>query len=496
MLAEVACVVHREVQLVVVRAHHIAPKIRWVAVRYYRRAEVHIVSEHRVVSVLSGDWCIQVASASGTLLQRVELERRTVFVALVCGNALRVAHRHGESLERLQPSPVIRDASVHGHVLAHVLHVVAVVVHHVVVVLAVARSGVRDSVCHDGVSVHVFRNVSRTCQQQVVVFLLVASAHLYVLLVVLSVVTAHGQVRLQPSRDFHVHSCTVVESVVVDVAQVTVLAEVAHSREVACLFCCSAYVEAVLLRESRLPVFVEQVVVQSLHRLELVSLVEVFGRVERREAGRVCRLHGVPQSSVVVCAQHLRCRHGVCQSELSVVADGRCSELSFLRCHEDYSVGGARSIHGCRCVLQHGDALHHRCVEVVECLFAQVMVCVSDFHVVGVDISVNYVERRLCRHSHVAQRVRVAYLYRCVVARTAVSSAYAHSVHESFEHACQSAAREVLQFVHVHGSHRTRQVCLLLCAVAHHYHFVEVLRVFLQLHFSSGSNSLRQIAYV
>ena len=235
----------------------------------------------------------------------VEGVGRTILVGLVGIDALRIAEAQFQTLQNLVPSEVVAQASVDARVRVHVPREVAVVLQHVerIVLVGVALA-VGGTVGGDGVSAHLFWNVARACQHQVVVLLGIRSAHLQEGLVLLAVVTADGQVGCQPLRNLHVDTGAIVPAVVVELAQVTVLLEVGDTTEVAHLLGCTADVHGMAHRATCLPVFVEQVHVLALHGFQFVGLEQRCGVVQRSVRG-VGGCNHVVQAAILIGAEHV-----------------------------------------------------------------------------------------------------------------------------------------------------------------------------------------------
>ena len=87
-----------------------------------------------------------------------------------------------------------------------------------------------------------------------------------------SVVATHVQAHAQPLAHLHIYAGTIVETVIVEPSQVTILVEIADACEVVHTVAGTANVHAVLLCEACFPVLIEQVVVQVLHSFKLISL--------------------------------------------------------------------------------------------------------------------------------------------------------------------------------------------------------------------------------
>ena len=254
---------------------------------------------------------------------------------------------------------------------------------------------------------HGFGHVARTSEQQVVVFLAARATYLDKWCVLLAIITTHGQVGTQPLAYLYVYTCTVVPAVVVQSAEVSILIEVATACKVVHVVGSTAHVHTVLVGKSCFPIVVKQVIVQSLHGFQFVSLEDTCGQVGRGIGG-VCHLHCVVQASIIVGAQHLGACHLIGKSKGAVVRDAGRTFLSFLGGHQDDTVGSAGSINGSRCVFEHGDALHLRGIQVVECLSTQVLVGITHLHIVGVDVVVDNEKGLLGSRTNITHGVHIA----------------------------------------------------------------------------------------
>ena len=428
VLAEVAGILCGEVHLVVVRTCRRA--VQHVTVVVGRTVEVRRVQivERRVVARCRRVQVVARTVAARHLVQRIV---RAVLVGLVVVDALRIREAQLQTFQQLAPSEVVRQATVDAHVVRHVAAVVAVVLQHVeVVVLILVALSATDAIGGNGVTVDIFGNVCRTREQQVVVLLVTRSADLHQRRVLLAVVTADGQVGRQVVADLHVDAGAIVPAVVVELAQVTVLLEVGDAAEVAHLLGSSADVHGVTRGIARRPVFVEQVVVQRLHGLQLVGLEECC-RVVQRRVRRVCCRNGVIQTSVVVGAEQLRTGHLVGETNATAIADAGRALLTLLRSHQDDTVGGAGTVDGCRRILQHRDALDFRGVQVVEGFSTQILRAVAHLDVVGIDVSVDDEQRLLGGGTHLTQGTYVTNRQTGILAGTGVTAAHRQTVHQS-----------------------------------------------------------------
>ena len=114
-----------------------------------------------------------------------------------------------------------------------------------------------------------------------------------------------------------------------------------------------------------LPVLVEQVVVQRLHSLQLISL-EQSRLVVQAGIGGVGSRNGIEQAAIVIGTQHGGACHFGSDTHRSAVADAGRTHLTFLGSHQDDTVSSTGTVDGSRSILQHRDALHLRGVKVVE----------------------------------------------------------------------------------------------------------------------------------
>ena len=70
--------------------------------------------------------------------------------------------------------------------------------------------------------------------------------------------------------------------------------------------------------------------------------------------------------------------------------------------HEDNTVSSTCTIDGSRSILQHGDALHFRRIEVIESLSTEVLRGVAHLHIIRIDIAIDDEQRLLGFGTHVA----------------------------------------------------------------------------------------------
>ena len=223
VLAEITSIRCCEVYLIVVCACHAA--IQVVAVVQRHCAEVVFI--HIVVNNVVSGRSVQVVATAKAPVHLVEGECRTILVALIGVDALRVRETQVKSFENFAPSEVIFNASANIHVRCHVALIVAVVLQYAeVVVLVLIFLSVARSVCCDVIVANAFGHILRTCQQQVVVFLITRASHFYKRGVLLAVVAAYCQVCLKPFANLHVNTGAVVPTVIIQSAEVTILLKV------------------------------------------------------------------------------------------------------------------------------------------------------------------------------------------------------------------------------------------------------------------------------
>ena len=156
------------------------------------------------------------------------------------------------------------------------------------------------------------------------------------------------------------------------------------------LHCCSC-----------LPVFVKQVIVEAFHCFKFISLEQVKCFVQRCVC-RVCSNNGIIHASIVVCAEHLRTCHFVCEAECSAVRYAWSTKFALFRCNKNYTVCGACTVYGSRGVFQYRNALHFAWVEVVESFGTKVLRYVSNLYVIRIDITVDNEQRLLCGRTNLA----------------------------------------------------------------------------------------------
>ena len=104
--------------------------------------------------------------------------------------------------------------------------------------------------------------------------------------------------------------------------------------------------------EARLPVLVQQVVVQSLHRLQFVCLIESSGLVQTGIGG-IGSSNRIVESAILIGVKHLRTGHLVGETERTTVADAGRAHLTLLGGHQNDTVSSAGTIDGSRSILQH-----------------------------------------------------------------------------------------------------------------------------------------------
>ena len=224
MLTEVAVVRSREVHLVVIRAHHRTVKLcRTVGDCPLQKVAL---GDERVV-ILAVNGRVKVLAATRAGLHIIDVVFRTELVGLVRVDALRVREAQVKTFQDFAPAEVVVNTGVDVQVRRHRTDVVTVVAKRAVRVnLVVVYLRVGDTVSHDGQSVDCLRDIAGTGQKDVVVLLARSSTYLNIRSVLLSIVARYVQVGREPLAYLNVNARTEVPTVVVEVAEVTVLVEV------------------------------------------------------------------------------------------------------------------------------------------------------------------------------------------------------------------------------------------------------------------------------
>ena len=276
----------------------------------------------------------------------VEREAGTVLVVLVGADALGVREAQLQTLQDLAPTKVIGQAGIDVRIGRHGAGVVAIVLEYCKRVVLVLHTGaIAGTIGGNIVAVDLLRNIARTGQHQVVVLLIAGTADLQHRFILLAVVTADSEVGRQVVGDLDIDAGTVVPAVVVELAEVTVLLEIADTTEIADLIRRTADIDGVAHGETGLPILVEQVVIQTFHGFQLVGLEECCGLVQTGVGG-VGSCNGIVQATVVVGTEHLGTGHLVGETEVAAIADAGSTLLTLLRGDEDDTVGSTGTIDG------------------------------------------------------------------------------------------------------------------------------------------------------
>ena len=368
-----------------------------------------------------------------TAVHGVEGVGRTVLVGLVCIDTLGIGETQFQTFQDFAPSKVVFQTGVYIGVRIHVLREITVVLQNVerIVLVGVALAIAR-TIDGDGITAHLFRNIARTGHHQVIVFFCVCSTHLQQWLVLLTVVTADVQAGTQPLRNLHIDTGTVVPTVVIQLAQITILLKVGNSTKVTHFLCGTADVHSMTHRATHFPIFVQQIHVLVLHGFQFVSLEQGCGMVQRGVRG-VSSNDAIVQAAILIGIQHLGARDFVGETELSAIGNAGLAHLTFLGGHEDDTVSGTCSIDGSRSILQHRDALHFRRVEVVESLCTKVLVRVTHLHIVRINVTVDDEKGLLCRRTYVAERINVTDTQAGILAGARLTAADRQTVDQSGE---------------------------------------------------------------
>ena len=118
MLSEVAGIVDRQVNLVVVRANHVTAQVVAVGIRQCVEVGIRQVV---VVSIVATGRCIHVHTTTIAARHLVDGVGRAIFVSLVGIDALRVGELQLQALQNLAPPEVVVQAGVDAGVRRHVL---------------------------------------------------------------------------------------------------------------------------------------------------------------------------------------------------------------------------------------------------------------------------------------------------------------------------------------------------------------------------------------
>ena len=213
-----------------------------------------------------------------TISDRIKRKSRTVLIILGGRDALRVSQRRGQAFQRFPEAHIQSQSTIHSKITIDRFTIVAIVLHHgKMVKLIIFHLRISNTITGNGVVytifINIFGDVARTGQQVIIVILFVRTAYLDIRLIFLTMVTADSNVSFQPVVDLHINTCTIVISVIVKFAKVTILLEIADSTKIVGTFTSTTYVDSMTLGETGLPIVIQQVVVQTFHSLQLICLI-------------------------------------------------------------------------------------------------------------------------------------------------------------------------------------------------------------------------------
>ena len=157
-----------------------------------------------------------------------------------------------------------------------------------------------------------------------------------------------------------------------------------------------------LLGHTCIPIFIEQVVVKSLHCFQLICLEKRSSLIEG-SIGWIGSNNCIVQTTILVSIQHLRARNLIGETERTAIRNARCTHLTLLGSYEDNTIGSTGTINGSRSILQYRDTLYLRGIQVVESLSTEVLVTVTNLYIVRIDITIDNEERLLGCRTNFAQ---------------------------------------------------------------------------------------------
>ena len=134
---------------------------------------------------------------------------------------------------------------------------------------------------------------------------------------------------------------------------------------------------------------------------------------------------------VLVGSEHLGAGHLVGETEVATIADAGSTHLTLLGSHKDDTVRSTCTIDSGRSILQHGDALDLRGIEVVEGLGTQVLIGVADLDIIRIDVSVDDEQRLLSCRANLTQRVDITDTDAGRLTGTSVTASNRHTVNQS-----------------------------------------------------------------
>ena len=135
---------------------------------------------------------------------------------------------------------------------------------------------------------------------------------------------------------------------IVDVAEVTILVEVADAGEIGGTVATATDVDIVLVGECCFPVVIYHIIVHSGHSSQFISLeyIQQAVVVVNLRAGRHRTYHTVIETTVVISIQHLGGLDLTCPTELSAIAYLWSTVLTALGLDQNNTVGSTCTIDG------------------------------------------------------------------------------------------------------------------------------------------------------